>query len=102
MGFIAPIVTEYTCRVTILFLDNNQFTTVSRKLLLGNFITATLHQWELLNNEQKTLQPLGGVKIFSRFVNIFLVPILKVGHGVVTDLADERFWMDIIFMEKFL
>jgi hypothetical protein len=34
------------------------------------------------------------------FVYIFLVPILEVGHGVVTDLADEVVVMDGTLVEK--
>ena len=50
-----------TCRVTKLFLNNNQFTTVSWQIHIGKFDTAKFRQWELLDNKQKTLQPLGRV-----------------------------------------
>jgi hypothetical protein len=33
-------------------------------------------------------------------VNIFLVPILEVGHAVVTDLAEEGVSMDGTLVEK--
>jgi hypothetical protein len=39
--------------------------------------------------------------VFSAFVNIFFVPMLEVGHGIVSDLADERVLMDGTLVEKF-
>jgi hypothetical protein len=39
--------------------------------------------------------------MFSAFVNIFFVPMLEVGHGIVSDLADEGVLMDRTLVEKF-
>jgi hypothetical protein len=39
--------------------------------------------------------------MFSAFVNIFLVPMLEVGHGIVSDLADKGVLMDGALVENF-
>jgi hypothetical protein len=30
--------------------------------------------------------------MFSALVDVFFVPVLEVGYGVVSDLSDEGFW----------
>jgi hypothetical protein len=38
--------------------------------------------------------------MFSAFVNIFFVLLLDVGHGIVSDMADEGVLMDRTLVEK--
>jgi uncharacterized protein YkvS len=39
--------------------------------------------------------------MFNAFVNIFFVLLLEVGHGVVSDLAEEGVLMDRTLVENF-